>query len=328
MLIKLFKRGDSLVYLIILLLALVMWFPSFTGKPWTTFQFDYYPGFLYRVLQPELFSHKIFYQICSFLLLVILSLLLIRLNILFFFINTRTQLPALFFLVIVSSLFPLQRPTPVLISLLLFVFAIIRIFASYEEDEPAFHYFDAAILLSTGSLFYFNTFFFLPLLWISLILFRPFVWREWVFTIFGALLPYIFLVSMYYISGKDPSLVFSDITSQVYKPSATFRVSEYVLSFYVFLGIILMLSSFFMIKKYAIKKIQSRKFFVFFLYSFINSLFIYIFVPSAGLEIIYFTAISLSFLFTHYFINTHNTLIINLLFFITAFGGIIIRYYA
>jgi len=122
MLIKLFKRGDSLVYLIILLLALVMWFPSFTGKPWTTFQFDYYPGFLYRVLQPELFSHKIFYQICSFLLLVILSLLLIRLNILFFFINTRTQLPALFyclFLLLSGSLHPMRRTSRHFIILML-----------------------------------------------------------------------------------------------------------------------------------------------------------------------------------------------------------------
>ena len=54
---------------------------------------------------------------------------------------------------------------------------------------------------------------------------------------------------------------------------------------------------------YPVKKIYSRKYFMFFLWLFIVTLAIYFIIPSAGYEMIIIAALPVSFLFTHYFVN-------------------------
>ena len=58
--------------------------------------------------------------------------------------------------------------------------------------------FDAALMLSLGSLFYFPTILLLPLVWVALNDFRPFQWREWAMPFIGVALPYLYLATWYF----------------------------------------------------------------------------------------------------------------------------------
>ncbi|MBN2348577.1 MAG: hypothetical protein JXJ22_07065 [Bacteroidales bacterium] len=326
MLIRLFKSNNPLAYLIIFLIVIVSWIPSIIQHQWMFFHFDYSPGILYKNIQPFLFLHKDFSIVFTFILVISISFLLVRLNIQFFFINVRTQLPALFYLVLVCAFFPLNRANPALLASLFIIIALFKIFNSYKQDQLSYQYFDSAILISTGSLFYFNLIFFIPLLWTGLAILRNFKWREWVFTLVGVSLPYVFLFSYYYLTDRRLFILWENLYAQLTEENINYNFSTYFQLYLLFLLVLAAVASFMMIRKFGSKKIQARKYFTFLLFFFINSVLIYFLVPSAGIEIIYFSGIPLTYLFSHYFINVQNNLINNFFFAITVFGVIIFRF--
>jgi len=76
--------------------------------------------------------------------------------------------------------------------------------------------------------------------------------------------------------------------------------------FVIFIGFIALLvvvSSLYMMRVFASKKIHSRKYFILFLAIFINLVLIYFLVPGAGVELLYLSAIPVSYLLSHYYIN-------------------------
>ena len=69
----------------------------------------------------------------------------------------------------------------------------------------AYSYFDAGILISTGSLFYANLIWFGFLVIIGIALFRTGNLKEIVISILGLLTPYLITFGIYYVIGKDIS---------------------------------------------------------------------------------------------------------------------------
>lgn len=58
--------------------------------------------------------------------------------------------------------------------------------------------FDIGIIIGLGTLIYFPFIVFLAMLWLSLLLYRPFNWREWMAGFFGFLTVFFFLAVFYY----------------------------------------------------------------------------------------------------------------------------------
>ena len=110
----------------------------------------------------------------------------------------KTNLPALFYVVFMSNNISMLELHPLLFSNLFLLFAINKLLSSYRKDLAFSQVFDAGLLVSTASLFYFPSVVFLPLIGIGLILFRPFNWREWVISFIGVIVPYIFAVTYYF----------------------------------------------------------------------------------------------------------------------------------
>ncbi len=283
-------------------LFLALWLPSFINPEKVQFRFDQYPAPLYSIISSAYQNFPFFGVLVTFILLVIISLLLVRLNILFFFINTRTQLPALFYMLIASSYIPLQRGNPAIIGSFIFVIVLFRVFGSFKKEGLAYNYFDAALLLSIGSLFYFNLIFLLPVLWLALIMLREPRWREWVFTLLGAGLPYVFLLSYYYLTSKSYDL-FTENIRNIVLHSSTMNYKYPFLIFSGYLGLLVMFASFYMVGIFAGKKIHARKFFIVLFGVFINILLVYLIVPGAGIELLFIIAIPLSYLISHYYEN-------------------------
>ena len=155
--------------------------------------------------------------------------------------------------------------------------------------------------MSIGTFFYPFLIFFMPTIWISLALLRPFKWREWLFTFIGVALPVFFVFSFYYLIYDQPFRLLNDIKAVF---EFNYHSPEYappVLVFLVFVMFLIILASQFMIRVYPNKKIFSRKAYSVFLWLFINAIAIFLIVSKASVELIFLSAIPVSFLLSHYF---------------------------
>ncbi len=322
MLIRLFKSRQQFVIILILILAFAFWLPSFLIHKTSSFVFDYYPTPIYRPFQFIEYSYPVIATMFSLVLLITIGFMLARLNVRFFFIQTRTQLPAFFYILICSSFIPLNRLNPALIGCFFVVLAIYKIFDSYKKEKLCYNFFDAALLISVASLFYFNYIFLITVIWAGLILLRPFILREWIFTLVGISIPYILILSYYYLGDIDINGVIDTYRSYFSYRRYDIKINlsyKLLIAYYL---LMLIIGSVYMVSVYATRKIYSRKYLMFFFWLFIFTIAVYCFVPSAGYEMILISSISISFLYTHYFINIRPGWISDLLF--NLFPGLLL----
>lgn len=109
-----------------------------------------------------------------------------------------TSMPALTYITL-SSLFPqFLFLNPVLLCNFLLIWLVGKILDLYQSPQARFILFDMGMILGLGTLIYFPFIAILPLLWISLIIFRPFVWREWIMGLMGFLVIFFFLGVLYF----------------------------------------------------------------------------------------------------------------------------------
>lgn len=206
MLIRIFKNNSPLSYIIIPVLALFLWVKGFFGQLDLTN--DNMP--LFTITQ-SWFGGNIYIAV-----LVSVFLLLCGAFLLNFIINENeilgksSFLPALFYIVFMSSDPTLLTMYPMLFANLFILLAIHRLVNSYRLDTAFSNSFDSGFLLSLASLFYFPCVAFFPALWIGFILFRPFNWREWIIAIIGILVPYSFVFTYYFWNDMQNQLF--DIT--------------------------------------------------------------------------------------------------------------------
>ena len=124
----------------------------------------------------------------------IISFLLVNFNTTSFFINERTYLPALFY-ILAGGFFPeYQSLNPALPASLFLMLAIIRIMDGYRKAGIANNFFDAGILISTGSLFYANLIWFGLLIIIGIALIRTVNLSDIAIAILGLLTPYLITI--------------------------------------------------------------------------------------------------------------------------------------
>lgn len=113
-------------------------------------------------------------------------------------ITKQSYLPALFYIVFMSNNNSMLMLHPPLLANLFLLLALNKLLNSYRKDIAFSQAFDAGMFVSIASLFYFPCIIFLPLLGIGLIILRPFIWREWVISFIGVVIPYLFVIAYYF----------------------------------------------------------------------------------------------------------------------------------
>ncbi|QNL51220.1 beta-carotene 15,15'-monooxygenase [Olivibacter sp. SDN3] len=108
-----------------------------------------------------------------------------------------TFLPALMYVTTASLLLPFLALTPTLICNFFLIWMIDKLLKTYHRKEVKSTLFDLGMLVAVGTLFYFPFIVMFPLLWIALIIFRPFDWREWVAGLLGFVVIYFLLGIIY-----------------------------------------------------------------------------------------------------------------------------------
>jgi hypothetical protein len=329
MLLRLLRSTGAQTIILIPILGILLWLISFIHPSEAVFLFDSYPMPSYKLVTELIPVRSFFGNLVAISLVLAQALLLVRLNTRFILINNRTYLPAIIFILLTASIPDLQRLNPVIFSGFFLLLGLELMFNGYQSGKIAYEFFTASFFISLGATFYPYLLFFLFIVWIGLIILRPFYWREWVFSIIGFLLPWLFVFSYYYLIHDQPDKIITDL-SHAFQSDYDFpQYSLLTYVFAVFTMLLVLVASQFIIIGFTSKKILTRKAFLLFLWLFINCLGIYILVDQASVEMIFLAAIPLSYLISHYFmfVRSHfwGELFVTLLFliiFLIQFGRI------
>lgn len=106
--------------------------------------------------------------------------------------RNTTYLPALVY-VLISSMYGFQLAlSPAIFANLFLVLALIQLLGIYRQESAKTRVFNAGFLLSIATMFFIPAAFALPVIFMTLVIIRPFVWREWAFALIGFTLPQLF----------------------------------------------------------------------------------------------------------------------------------------
>lgn len=116
--------------------------------------------------------------------------------------DRNTFLPALFYLVLMSSMSKSQLLSPIVISNLFLVLAFRRLFMIYRQVPCKREIFDASLFILIGCLFYFPSIILFPIVWVALSVLRPFVWREWMIPSLAILMVMVYLSVVLFLTDS------------------------------------------------------------------------------------------------------------------------------
>jgi hypothetical protein len=301
MLLRLFKGNQPALIIIVPLFTGLLWIKTFIYTSDIKLNFDPSEMPLWHFINSYTAGLNIIRKIIALILLIANSLWLSRISTKFILVKIRTYLPALFYGFICSGMVFLQDLNPALFAVIFLIPAIEKMFSSYKEEELSYKYFEAALLISIGSMFYSRAALFMFVLWTALAILRTPNWREWTTSVIGFILPYIFLTLILYLLDKNIGEYYFNIASN-------FRISRDVNFFnlfsiinYSFLLFLVAIASFQMIRIYQGLKIYARIYYRIFFWMFILTLMFGIAFYNQSAELLYFLAIPISYILTFYF---------------------------
>jgi hypothetical protein len=252
--------------------------------------------------------------IISFLMVSLMAFLIVNFNTNVFFIHERTFLPALFY-VLFGGFFPdHQILNPVLPASIFLILGIMRIMDGYHKSGVAYNYFDAGLLISTGSLFYANMVWFGLLVMIGIALMRTVDLKEILISIFGLLTPYLITFGIYYVIGKDIGALWRVFGENLFVKATYYPFQTLTIVALIFTGALVLISLVHLVNHMNNKKIISRKTFSMLMWTFIISLIVYFAMPAVSVEIVWLASIPVSYFLTHYFVFVKKRLVPEILF--------------
>ncbi len=315
MLLRLFRgTGPGVIFLTGLTLA-GLWISAFID-PQAPGQavYETNPMPLYSLLRYIAGTSPLAGVIFSFAMMVVMVFLITWFNTSVFFINERTFLPALFF-ILICGLYPECRVmNPVLPGALFLMLALIRIMNTYRISGTAFNFFDAGILISAGSLFYMNLIWFWLLVIIGIALLRTWNLKETAISVLGLITPYILILGLYYVLGKDIGAYLADIRINLFGETQGYDFSRLTIIVLILWALVFLVCLSFLVMKMNTKKIKSRKTFFLLLWSLVVASAIYFLLPSASVETIYLTGIPACYIMAHYFVFARKKLMPEIMF--------------
>ncbi|HLN21305.1 MAG TPA: DUF6427 family protein [Bacteroidales bacterium] len=303
MFLRQFRRTGPLTIFLIVVILIFLWSGAIIRiKDQFSLYFDIDPMPLYGVIAGLTGTHPVPGIIFTAILVALMALLVVNLNTSLFFINERTFLPALFY-VLLSGLFPYyQVLNPAILGSVFLMLAIRKIMQSYRVQGVAYSFFDAGLIISAGCLFYANLAWFALIIFVGIALLRTWNLKELIVSIIGILTPFILTPAIYYVMGKDP-LVFLDVfVYNIFGRHAETTFSPLVIAGLAITGFLTLVSVFNLFISIGSKKIQSRKMFYLLLWVLLISVGAYLFVPSVSVEIIWIAGIPVCYFLSHYFI--------------------------
>lgn len=302
MLLKFLKRPLPLVFTATTAISVVIWFRTFLKPTNQLIHFNVSSTPLHKLLSTLAGVNSFIQAFLAFAIIFITAMVLIQLSSKHILIKSRSYLPALLFVIFSSAYRPLQQFTPAIVSALLLVFALDRVFSSYDKFEPVNNLFQSSFLVALSSLFYSPSALYIILIFISAALFRPFNLRHWLSIVLGFITPWgLMFFYEYYFSTNFSFLYYLQTLFTVDKGLHVLGIP-----FFIFVGtlsLIVLVAVTHLIGSLSIQKISIRKFHSIFLWYLAISISLVFLLPWGSIEIVYLAAIPVSFLLSNMFVN-------------------------
>ncbi|WDF55086.1 DUF6427 family protein [Mucilaginibacter sp. KACC 22063] len=152
-------------------------------------------------------------------------------------------MPGALFIVASSMFTPFLVLSPPLICNFLVIWMLFRLFGLYKADNSKTIAYDLGIMVAVGSLIYLPFVYMVLVVWIGLMLFKPFDLRDFIASIFGYITVFFFLAVYYYLNDK------LDRFFEIWLPLGTkfpvsIHISQYSYSVLIVVLVIFILSFF------------------------------------------------------------------------------------
>jgi hypothetical protein len=314
MLLRIFRGTSPGVVFLIILTLFSVWISSFIRYDIDSLHLiksDKMP--LYALLQ-QIAGRSYWSLILSLLMVSFIAFLLVNFNTSLFFINERTFLPALIFILFLGLFPACQYMNPVIPASIFLMLSVKRIMDGYRKPGIAYNFFDAALLIGTGSLFYANLIWFWLLVLIGIALLRTGNVREIALSVIGLITPYLITIGIYYVLGKDLLSLLFLIEENLFGVADSCVFDRLTIVVLIYVGVLVMISILYLVMSLRTKKIKTRQTFSLLLWVFIISLTIYIILPSVSIELVYLAGLPVSYFMTHYFLFVKKRIVPELFF--------------
>jgi len=311
MLLKVLRRRSPIFFILIPLFAFLLWLDVFSN-PVSIADYSLQMP-LYQSILCILNCNPLSLNIFGYLIIILISYSLVRLNEHFVFIKQRTDLPSVLFILIASCATVVNGLHPAFIAALLLLFSLNRVFKIYHGSQSAASSFDVGFLIGLASLFYLqSSLFIIWFLW-ALIILGSFRIREVLAGLIGFITPLFFIVCWYFWQGELSGFI--DQTQKIFDHREHF--GSYTTSqilFWVFLALMSIFSIFFTIWGFEEKRVRSRKYLIIIVALFITTIGCGILFPSSIMAQFIIAAVPLSYILSYFFVMSRNTKLSEILF--------------
>jgi hypothetical protein len=141
-------------------------------------------------------------------------------------------MPALGYVTLTALFTPFMVLSQPLLCNFLLIWMLFKLLDFYKSDSGKSAAYDLGMIVAAGTLIYFPFIYMFLIIWIALMIFRAFNWREWVAGIFGYATIFFFLAVYYYLNDR-----FSDFYT-IWLPLSSKFPSHITIDYYNYLILI------------------------------------------------------------------------------------------
>ncbi|WP_026905496.1 DUF6427 family protein [Pedobacter glucosidilyticus] len=220
-------------------------------------------------------------------------------------IGKSTFLPALVYVVSSSIFTPFLFLSPPLVCNFFLLFILYRILSSVKDTAFVAIMFDLGLATAVATIFYFPFIGMILLLWIVLLIFRPFNWREWISILIGYF-TIIFLLGVYYYWNDKLAAFYAIWTplTEAFPIFVKIQLQDYIVLLPISIGLLL---GFYHLRENFFKSfVQVRKTFQLLFFVFIIATFTFYLKPDYRINHFHLAVISVSTLLAYYFLHANK----------------------
>lgn len=170
----------------------------------------------------------------------------------------QSYLPALCYAVLMSCTPPQLSLNPLLFANIFLMLAINKLLNTYRHDTAFGQVFDAGFFIAVGALFYFPSIVLFPVVWVGLAVLRPFIWREWIISLTGLIVPFLFAAVYYFWYDQLHYLWEDKILYPILNRFFQFRLTPSFIALLVVLGWIFLLSAGKLVTGIRVSKLKTK----------------------------------------------------------------------
>jgi hypothetical protein len=241
MLVGFLKHNRSLSIIVLPILIIALWIYGFFHLTAPSIE---HSAALYKLVINSVGKYPLLITTISFLMIFSEALLInyiIRENEI---IHTTSYLPGVIYMILMSLQPEMYSFHPIVVANLFMLLALHVLIQTYRKETSYSKSFDTGFFIAMASLFYIPSIIFVPLLWIGLITLKPFIWRDWIISLMGIMVPWLFIIFYYFWIDDMATLQKDVLYYTLIAPQKSFANIRFSLPEAIQLGVLL-ISSFF-----------------------------------------------------------------------------------